>query len=70
MKTIIYVYRGQIERGNGQPGYSWADGFSETSRDGLPLYPWLTRAECFKDAKAQGAIAGFERAAQTTGVQR
>jgi len=58
-KTITYVYRGQVEHGNGKPGYDWYDGYSQDSLDGLPLYPWMTRRECQADAKYQGGVAQF-----------
>lgn len=58
--TIVYTYRGSIERAT-RRGYAWRDGFSETSAEGRPLYPWLTRAECMADAKARGARAAFVR---------
>jgi len=58
-KIITYTYRGQIERGNGKPGYDWHEGYSQDSSEGLPLYPWMTKRECFADAKAQGAQAQF-----------
>ncbi len=70
MKTITYTYRGQVERGMGNH-YEWRDGFSETSPEGHPFYPWLTHKEALHDAKCQGAVAAFERtSAVTTGVQR
>lgn len=56
MKTITYTYRGQIERG---ADYHWCDGYSETTAEGHVLYPWMTRQECQRDAKAQGAKAQF-----------
>lgn len=62
--TITYVYRGQVERGclvngrHGRPSYRWHDGYSQETEQG-PLYPWLTRAECLKDAKSQGCKALF-----------
>jgi len=61
MKTIQinYIYRGEVERGTGGPGYRWHPGYSEDSEDGKPLYPWMTIAECRQDAKARGAKAAF-----------
>jgi hypothetical protein len=56
MKTITYIYRGQIERG---ADYHWCNGFSPDSEDGLPTYPWMTKRECQTDAKANGAKAAF-----------
>jgi hypothetical protein len=61
MKTITYAYRGLVERGNGKPGYTWYQGYSETAPDGSITYPWLTYRECIADAKAQGARATFYR---------
>jgi len=56
-KGYIYVYRGQIERGTGEPGYRWINGYSQDSLDGLPTYPWMSVRECQADAKAQGGTA-------------
>lgn len=56
--SITYVYRGEIERGTGQPGYAWHPGYSEEVTGGA-LFPWLTRAECQREARARGAIARF-----------
>jgi len=58
--TIKYHYRGPIERGNGKPRYDWKDGWSE-GEDGHVLYPWMTRRECQRDAKARGCKAVFVR---------
>ena len=55
-KTITYQYRGQVERG---ARYRWADGYSETTTTVGVLYPWLTKKECRRDAKAQGKRAVF-----------
>lgn len=63
MKTIIYHYRGPIERGNGKPGYDWRSGYSANSETGAPLFPWMTYAECKEDARQQGARARFSRPA-------
>lgn len=61
MKPVItYHYRGQIERGNGKPGYTCYEGYSETIDNGIS-YPWMTYRECQRDAKAQGATARFAR---------
>ncbi len=64
--TITYCYRGDVERGtatprNPRPGYRWADGYSEDGPEGRPSYPWMTRRECQKDAKARGCRAVFVR---------
>lgn len=58
-KTISYYYRGEVERGTGEPGYRWHRGYSPNSEDGKPTYPWMTQKECIADAKAQGASAQF-----------
>jgi hypothetical protein len=58
--TIIYHFRGGVERGTGAPGYVWRDGYSETRGNGV-LYPWMTRAECRRDVIAQGGKAKFYR---------
>ena len=59
MQTITYTFRGRVERGNGQPGYDWRDGYSETTAEGKVSFPWMTRGECQKDAKARGCTAKF-----------
>jgi hypothetical protein len=56
--AITYVYRGDIERGTGGPGYAWHPGYSEHVEGGA-WYPWMTRAECQCDARARGAVARF-----------
>lgn len=53
MKTIQYFYRGEVERGTGEPGYRWHPGYSANSEDGKPLYPWMTIAECRAEAKSR-----------------
>jgi len=58
MTKIVYYYRGLIERGNGKPGYSWHEGYSENI-DGHISFPWMTIKECRQDARRQGAIASF-----------
>lgn len=58
--TITYYYRGDIERGNGAPGYSWVRGYSENSADGGATYPLMSSRECREDAKLKGAIAVFD----------
>jgi hypothetical protein len=56
----IYHYRGAIERGVGG-SYVWREGYSENSDNGLPLYPWSTKQECQRAAKADGFRAVFYR---------
>jgi hypothetical protein len=56
--SIIYYYRGQIERG---ADYHWTDGWSENSPEGQPYYPWNTKRECQSAAKKAGARAVFVR---------
>lgn len=58
-KQITYYYRGEVERGNGKPGYDWHPAWSANNEEGRALYPWLTRKECLEDAKRQGATAIF-----------
>jgi len=58
--TIVYTFRGRIERGNGKPGYDWRNGYSETTADGHEIAPWMTFRECQQDAKSKGARAMFE----------
>lgn len=58
--TIIYVYRGLIERGTGR-GYKWTEGWSAQTPEGHILYPWMTRRECYRDAATHGAKAIFVR---------
>lgn len=60
-RIITYTYRGEVERGNGKPGYSRFSGYSETAEDGSVHYPWMTYRECQQAAKAQGATARFVR---------
>lgn len=55
-KTITYKRRGWIERG---AKYTWVEGYSADSAEGNPLYPWMTKKECRKDASSQGAFAVF-----------
>ncbi len=57
MNTITYTYRGEVERGNGKPGYDWHAGYSETTPEGHALAPWMTYRECLADAKARGCKA-------------
>jgi len=57
LATIIYYYRGQVERGTGGPGYRWHAGYSENAADGSALYPWMTHRECRIDAAKRGARA-------------
>ncbi len=59
MKKITYYRRGQIEVGNGKPGYSWVEGYSENSPNGGVMYPLMSQRECRHDAKARDAIAVF-----------
>lgn len=59
--TITYYYRGMIERGNGKPGYDWREGYSERGENGGVIYPWHTKAECRREARALGRMARFER---------
>jgi hypothetical protein len=53
-----YDYRGLIERG---ARYQWREGYSETTETGGITYPWNTRRECQREAKAEGRIAVFYR---------
>jgi len=57
-KTIVYFYRGGTERPDGR-SYRWHDGYSAMSANGNTLYPWMTKAECRSNARAQGARAEF-----------
>lgn len=57
---IIYQYRGQIARGIGN-SYVCREGYSATIKDGGILYPWLTRAECRRDAERAGSKAVFKK---------
>lgn len=57
--AICYVYRGQVERGTGEPGYAWHPGYSEDNAEGQPTAPWMTMDECRADAKARGCRATF-----------
>ncbi len=66
MGTITYYLRGQIEVGTGGPGYRWAQGYSESAPNGGICYPWMSRNDCIRDARARGAVAHFE---ETPGPQ-
>lgn len=61
MNTIVYEYRGGVERVSGNT-YQWFDGYSERNKDGAITYPWMTARECQKDARNRGAVAKMERA--------
>jgi hypothetical protein len=56
--AIVYTYRGGIERGVGR---RYVDGYSPTTTEGHIIYPWMTKAECRKDAKLLGFRALFVR---------
>ena len=58
MNTIVYTYRGEVERGTGR-GYRWRPAYSETV-NGAIVYPWMTRRECQEDARARGARTTFK----------
>ncbi len=61
-KLIIkYIYRGNVERGTGnrRTPYRWHPGYSQTSSDGSVQYPWMTVAECRKEATSRDATAKF-----------
>lgn len=57
-KTLVYRYRGRIERGAGNK-YVWHMGYSLTMADGGVLYPWMTRRECQAEAERYGKKAVF-----------
>lgn len=59
MKKIRYYYRGPVEVGNGKPGYTWVNGYSETAPDGGVMYPLMSKRDCRHDAKCKGATAIF-----------
>lgn len=56
MTTITYFYRGPIERSR-----RWCYGYSANGPGGGTLYPWMTKRECYADARAQGCQAVFVR---------
>jgi hypothetical protein len=61
MKTITYVYRGEVERWDPKRrSYVWWSGYSTTGPKGEVRFPWMTKIECSKDAKRDGAKAVFE----------
>lgn len=60
MKTIVYYFRGHVERGS-KRGYVWREGYSPTAPGGGVQYPWMTKRECQADAKAQGTRAVFSK---------
>ena len=57
-KTLVYRYRGVIERDAGGK-YVWRNGYSLTTADGGVLYPWMTRRACQAEAKRYGKKAVF-----------
>lgn len=57
-QTITYHYRGRIGV-HTRNGYEWRDGYSADSATGGVLYPWETKAQCRRDAAAQGKRAVF-----------
>jgi len=60
---ITYYLRGTVERCVGpRRGFVHLPGYSTQGPTGA-RYPWMTRAECIRDAKAQGATARFEKQA-------
>ena len=56
---ITYYYRGQVERIRMGGRGNWYDGYSANGPDGGVLYPWMTKPECQRDARTQGAVATF-----------
>jgi hypothetical protein len=56
-KEIIFYHRGFIERG---AKYKWVEGFSSNSDNDLMLYPWQTKSECRREAKALGLKCRFQ----------
>jgi hypothetical protein len=62
-QTIIYKYRGDVERGSPNKGYRWHPGYSADGPSGGVLYPWMTYRECQRDAAAQGCKAVFVKKA-------
>ena len=56
-EQIVYYYRGTVARGL---DYHSVDGYSE-SRGGAVVYPWDTRGDLRRQAKAKGLKAVFVR---------
>lgn len=56
-----FYYRGLIERFSMRTRGYWIEGYSANSKDGLPLYPWMGKRDCQKEAKAKGCRAVFVR---------
>ena len=56
--TIIYYYRGLIERGR---DYRMTEGYSANSDSGAPLYPWMTKKEYIEAARKEGNRAEFRK---------
>ena len=54
-----YYYRGLVERGGPFKGYRWANGYSANGPNGEETQPWLTKRECYAEAKADGVQAVF-----------
>lgn len=61
----LYKFRGGIERVKGRRNrvgtYVWHNGYSEDDGSGGVLYPWMTKAECRRDARTTGHVATFNR---------
>jgi hypothetical protein len=57
---VRYDYRGPVERGFGG-SYEWRDGFSATSPEGNPYYPWNTVREIRSAENSAGNMAVFYR---------
>lgn len=59
---LLYKHRGQVERPairRGKPTYVPHEGYSRDGADGAVMYPWMTRAECQREAHLMGARARF-----------
>lgn len=59
MKEIFYIERGLVERAR-RGSYYWTVGYSETSKNGKILYPWMNKRECQADARSRGCVARFK----------
>ncbi len=69
VKTIVYYYRGYIERASTNRkrlSYRFCYGYSQNTQSDNVVFPWQTRRECQEDARQQGATAVFKMTMVTT----
>ena len=59
VREKLYYFRGMIERITSRGRGRWVEGYSGIGNTGGILYPWETRQECQREARAEGKIARF-----------